>query len=155
MKGLVIQLLNRLSKEDDPEEMLKEVGERMNLSQMTILSEKSLYKRKRPRVKFSENLGAEAEEEELSGQDILNLNKLKARYSKGEIEEFIGTRMMNGRMEVTENTVTNDEEFDKLILAYDYSTRRKSLYQVENQDARLIDNGTYRYPALVFVRRNT
>lgn len=155
MKGLVIQLLNRLSKEDDPEEMLKEVGERMNLSQMTILSEKSLYKRKRPRVKFSENLGAEAEEEELSGQDILNLNKLKARYSKGEIEEFIGTRMRNGRMEVTENTVTNDEEFDKLILAYDYSTRRKSLYQVENQDARLIDNGTYRYPALVFVRRNT
>ena len=40
------------------------------------------------------------------------------------------------------------------ILAYDYSTRQKSRYLVEEEEAEMIDNGRYRYPKLVFVRRN-
>ena len=43
MKGLVIRLLNHLSEYGCPEEDPTAVSARMNLSQMTILSEKSLY----------------------------------------------------------------------------------------------------------------
>ena len=122
MKGLVIQLLNHLSEGEEQEERIREVGEHMNLSQMTILSEKSLYKRRRPKTDFTGNLEAEEEAEELSREEILNLNKLKNRYSKKEIESFIEENMEEGRMEVTDTSVRSGEDFEKLILAYDYST---------------------------------
>lgn len=153
MKGLVIRLLNHLSETEDQEEALKEVGNRMNLSQISILSEKSLYKKRKARSGFKENLMPEEEPAELTMEEILDLNRLKSRYSRKEIERYIEAHLENGRMEVKEDTVRSPDEFEKLILAYDYSTRRKSLYQVENQEAELIDNGRYRYPKLVFVRR--
>ena len=49
--------------------------------------------------------------------------------------------------------ITDEEAFEKLILAYDYSTRRNSKYKVIEREDELIDNGSYRYPALTFVRR--
>lgn len=153
MKGLVIRLLNHLSETEDPDEAIKEVGGLMNLSQVSILSEKSLYKKRRTRTGFKENLMPEEEPAELTMEEILNLNRLKSRYSRNEIESYIEAHLENGRMEVTEDTVSSPEEFEKLILAYDYSTRRKSMYQVEEQEAELIDNGRYRYPKLVFIRR--
>ena len=153
MKGLVIRLLNHLSEAEDQEEAVKKVGNRMNLSQISLLSEKSLYKKRRARAGFQENLMPEEETAELTMEEILDLNRLKSRYSRKEIETYIEDHLENGRMEIKEDTVTSPEEFEKLILAYDYSTRRKSLYQVENQEAELIDNGRYRYPRLVFVRR--
>ncbi|MDR0923993.1 MAG: DUF5716 family protein, partial [Hungatella sp.] len=153
MKGLVIRLLNHLSESEDQDEAIKEVGSHMNLSQISILSEKSLYKKRRARSGFKENLMPEEEAVELTMEEVLNLNRLKSRYSGQEIESYIEAHLENGRMEVTEDTVNSPEEFEKLILAYDYSTRRKSLYQVEDQEAELIDNGRYRYPKLVFVRR--
>lgn len=153
MKGLVIRLLNHLSETEDQEEAVKEVGNRMNLSQISILSEKSLYKKRKARSGFKENLMPEEEPAELTIEEILDLNRLKSRYSRKEIESYIEAHMENGRMEVKEDTVRSHDEFEKLILAYDYSTRRKSLYQVENEEAELIDNGRYRYPKLVFVRR--
>ncbi len=154
MKGLVIRLLNHLSETEDPDEAIKEVGGLMNLSQVSILSEKSLYKKRRTRTGFKENLMPEEEPAELTMEEILNLNRLKSRYSRKEIESYIEAHLENGRMEVKEDTVSSPDEFEKLILAYDYSTRRKSMYQVEEQEAELIDNGRYRYPKLVFVRRN-
>lgn len=81
------------------------------------------------------------------------MNKLKNRYSRKDIENYIAGHMKDGRLEVGQDTVDSDEEFEKLILAYDYSTRRKSLYQVEDEEPEMIDNGRYRYPKLVFVRR--
>ncbi len=153
MKGLVIRLLNHLSETEDPDEAIKEVGGLMNLSQVSILSEKSLYKKRRTRTGFKENLMPEEEPAELTMEEILNLNRLKSRYSRKEIESYIEAHLENGRMEVTKDTVGSPDEFEKLILAYDYSTRRKSMYQVEEQEAELIDNGRYRYPKLVFVRR--
>ncbi len=153
MKGLVIQLLNNLSQTEDPEEKIKEVGNRMNLSQLTIISEKSLYKRRKPKANFTENLEPDEEPVELTKEEILNLNRLKNRYSRKEIESYISVNMINGRMEVKEDTINSDEDFEKIILAYDYSTRRKSLYVVEDTEAEMIDNGRYRYPKLVFVRR--
>lgn len=153
MKGLVIRLLNHLSETEDPDEAIKDVGGLMNLSQVSILSEKSLYKKRRARTCFKENLMPEEESAELTMEEILNLNRLKSRYSRKEIESYIEAHLENGRMEVKEDTVNSPEEFEKLILAYDYSTRRKSMYQVAEQETELIDNGRYRYPKLVFVRR--
>lgn len=157
-KGLVIQLLNHLSDARDQEEAIKKAGDCMNLSQVSILSGKSLYKKRRAKAVFKENLMAEEEIQELTSEEILNLNRLKNRYSRGEIETYIEDHMENGRMEVTEDTAVSPEEFEKLILAYDYSTRQKSRYKVEEDletaEAELIDNGHYRYPRLVFVRRN-
>ncbi len=153
MKGLVIRLLNHLSEAEDPDEAIKDVGGLMNLSQISILSEKSLYKKRRARTCFKENLMPEEESAELTMEEILNLNRLKSRYSRKEIESYIEAHLENGRMVVKEDTVNSPEEFEKLILAYDYSTRRKSMYQVEEQETKLIDNGRYRYPKLVFVRR--
>lgn len=154
MKGLVIQLLNHLSQSQTLDEDLKEIGERMNLSRMSILSEGALYKRRRAKQDFAENQAEEEETRELSKQEILNLNKVKNRYGREEIEAFIAQGMVRGRMEVNEGTVSTDGELEKLILAYDYSTRRKSLYRVEQEEPELIDNGRYRYPKFVFVRRN-
>ena len=82
MKGLVIRLLNHLSEYGCPEEELASVSARMNLSQMTILSEKSLYKRRKTKADFTEQLKDEEESEELSMEEVLNLNKVRNRYSQ-------------------------------------------------------------------------
>ena len=154
MKGLVIRLLNHLSLVDDPEEAIEKAGNCMNLSQMAILSDKSIYKKRKSRTEFKETLVPDEEPTELTAEEILNLNRVKNRYSRKEIESYIESRMVDGRMEVREDTIRTPEEFEKLILAYDYSIRRKSLYKVEDMDPEVVDNGKYRYPRLVFVRRN-
>ena len=153
MKGLVIRLLNHLSEYGCPEEELTSVSARMNLSQMTILSEKSLYKRRKTKADFTEQLKDEEESEELSMEEVLNLNKVRNRYSQKEIEAFIEGSMTEGKMVVDEQTIHSDQDFEKLILAYDYSTRRKSLYRVEEEDSEMVRCGGYTYPRLVFVRR--
>lgn len=153
MKGLVIRLLNHLSDAEDQEAAIQETGNFMNLSQVSILSEHALYKKRKPRSVFKETLVADEESVELTTEEILSLNRLKSRYSRKEIESYLDAHTENGRMEVTEHTVTTAEDFEMLILAYDYSTRRKSIYAVEDSEPELIDNGRYRYPRLVFVRR--
>lgn len=152
-KGLIIQLLNHFSRTGCREEELIQVAEVMNLSQLTILSEKSLYKRRRTKANFKERLADEPEAAELTMDQVLSLNRVKNRYSRHEIEEFIDSRMEKGRMEVTEDTVSSDEDFEKLILAYDDSVRKRSAYQVEDRSPKLIRNGPYTYPGFVFVRR--
>ena len=44
-------------------------------------------------------------------------------------------------------------DFEKLILAYDDAMRRDSPYRVRVREDEEIDNGSYRYPRLVFERR--
>ena len=155
MKGLVIQLLNRLSANGGDETMIQAVGKRMNLSQTSLLSEEALYKRRRPRTDFAKQLPDEKALPELSEEEILNYNKVKNRYSRREIEDFIQGHMKEGTMEVDENTVDSDEDFEKLILAYDYSTRTKSRYRAVEEEEKPVKNGPYTYPKLQFVRRNT
>lgn len=150
MKGLVIQLLNHLSETDEADAKISQIAEKMNLSQLTVVSEKSLYKRRKPRQDFTANLKPDVEIEELSRDDVL---KLKNRYSKKEIEAFISKRLVDGKMTVTADTVQSDEEFEKLVLAYDYSTRRDSLYKVLKQKVEEIDNGKYKFPNMIFVRK--
>ncbi len=155
MKGIVIALLNHLSGEgeDERERDLEKIGGMMNLSQMNVISDRSLYKRKQTRRDFTESLRAEEKEEELSGDEILRLNRTNSRYSRREIESFVMDRMREGSLSVDEATVSGDEDFEKLVLAYDYSTRKDSPYRVRQPDTKEIDNGKYRYPGLVFEKK--
>ena len=100
-----------------------------------------------------EQLMEEKQQEELSREDVLRLNKIHTRYQQAEIEDFIEAYMHDDHMEVKDIDIRDEESFEKLILAYDYSTRRNSKYKVIERDDKLIDNGSYRYPALTFVRR--
>ncbi len=155
MKGLVIDLLNHLSKVDENsrDEYTEKIGKLMNLSQLTVISEKSLYKRRKSKQDFTESLEPEEEQQDLSREDILKLNKIKNRYSQKQVESFVMEKMKDGTLQVDDGTVTSEEEFEKLVLAYDYSVRKGSPYKVKEQETVMIDNGRYRYPGLVFEKR--
>lgn len=153
MKGLVIQLLNHLSASERQEEEIEEIGQHMNLSQFAVLSERSLYKKRKPKADFTKELVIEEEPEELSMDEVLRLNRIRNRYSKKQVDEFILGQMTDGVLEVTEDTVSSEEDFEKLVLAYDYSTRKGSPYRVRRQETDEVYNGKYRYPNLVFERR--
>lgn len=154
-KGLVVQLLNRMSASPErTEEMIQMTGTKMNLSLLEILSEKSLYKRKKPRKDFISQMAPDETLEDLDREDVLKFNRIQVRYSKKQIEEFIEEHMENEIMDVSQMEITNEEDFEKLILAYDYSTRKNSRYMVLEEESGMVENGTYRYPALKFVRRS-
>lgn len=151
-RGLVIQLLNHLSEDGREEERIRAVAGRMNLSHFEILSEKSLYRKRRPRRDFVSKLEREEEKEELSREDVLRLNRIHTRYTRQQIEAFIESHMEGEQMRSENLAVSDDEEFEKLILAYDYSTKTGSCYQVLQEEG-VVENGKYRYPKLIFVRR--
>ena len=71
MKGVVIDLLNHLSEVDGEtrDADLAKIGSKMNLSQFTVLSEKSLYKRKKQKVDFAESVEDEEPEVEFLHSD--------------------------------------------------------------------------------------
>lgn len=167
-KGLIVQLLNQMSAAVTEEqniqvenrgngysyeEMLQLTGERMNMSLLEMLSEKSLYKRRKPREDFISQMAEDETIEDLNREDVLKLNRILQRYSKQEIEAFIEEHMKDDVMDVEKLKIADEESFEKLILAYDYSTRRNSKYIVLEEDTPQIENGCYKYPALKFVRR--
>ena len=155
-KGLVVQLLNRMSQTEDAQEqdaMIRETGERMNLSLLEILSEKSLYKRRRPRTDFISKMAPDQALPDLDKDDVLKLNRIQMRYSRSHIEEFIESYMDGEVMDASKISLMDEEAFEKLILAYDYSTRKNSKYMVLEEEPDQIENGSYKYPALKFVRR--
>jgi len=152
-KGLVIQLLNRMS-EDDYEEVIQKTGEKMNLSLVEILSEKSLYKRRRSRKDFVSKMAQEEEVDDLDREDVLRLNRIKLRFSKKQIEEFIEEHMEKDVLDTEKLSLTSEDDFEKLILAYDLSTRKNSKYKALEEDAETVEKNGYRYPALKFVRRH-
>lgn len=154
-KGLVVQLLNRMAAADMEEmnDMICQAGQKMNLSLLEILSEKSLYKRRRPRKDFISRMAVDETIEDLDKDDVLRLNRIQMRYSKRQIEEFIELHMENEVMDAAQMDIADAETFEKLILAYDYSTRRNSKYMVLEEEAETLECGQYRYPALKFVRR--
>lgn len=154
-KGLVVQLLNQMATDDKEkkEERIQAVGAKMNLSLLEMLSEKSLYKRKKGRKDFISQLSADETLEDLDKEDVLRLNRIQQRYSRQQIEEFIEDNMENEIMDAAAINISDEEAFEKLILAYDYSTRKNSKYKILEEEPELLDNGSYRYPALKFVRR--
>lgn len=152
-KGLVVRLLNCIAESDSRDLVLKETAMRMNLSFLDILSDKSLYKRRKSRADFITRMEPEEETEDLGMEDILRLNRIQTRYTRKEIEEFIETNMSDGLMDSGKFEVMNEELFEKLILAYDYSTRRNSKYKILDENPKMTEKNGYRYPDLKFVQR--
>lgn len=135
------------------EEMLQKTGEKMNLSLLEMVSEKSLYKRRKGKKDFISQMAADEENEDLNREDVLKLNRIQMRYSRKQIEDFIEFHMKDEVMDAGQIAVTDEEAFEKLILAYDYSTRKNSKYMILDEEPEIVENGKYRYPALKFVRR--
>ena len=98
-------------------------------------------------------MGLDEEIEDLAREDVLKLNRIQMRYSRQEIEDFIETHMENEIMDAGSLNIAEETDFEKLILAYDYSTRRNSKYQILEEEPEIIENGKYKYPGLKFVRR--
>ena len=156
MKGLVIQLLNTISDAengDEEEELLEKTSGILNLSFFSVLSKKSLYKKRQTRQKFMDALEPEEDAEELSREEVLKLNKMEKRYSRKQIESFVMERMQGDRFTVSADTISSNEDFEKLVLAYDNSIRKDSPYEAEIDEAVVIDNGIYRYPSMTFKRK--
>lgn len=155
-KGLVVQLLNQMSvsEKDKKEEMIRKTGEKMNLSLLEMLSEKSLYKRKRGRKDFVSQMSADETLDDLAKEDVLRLNRVQVRYHKKQIEDFIEANMTDEIMDASQIDISDEENFEKLILAYDYSTRKNSKYKILEEEPEIIEHGPYKYPALKFVRRS-
>lgn len=152
-KGLIVQLLNKMAASDHYEEMLEETKKKMNLSLIEVISEKSLYKQRKTRHEFIRQVAQDEEEiEDLGREDILKMNRLQSRYSKKQIEDFIEEHMELEMMDTSKICLRSEEDFEKLILAYDYSTRKNSKYMVLEGEENMLEDGTYRYPALKFVR---
>lgn len=155
-KGLVIQLLNRLGDpipEKQQAERIRRTAEAMNLSSFEILQENPLYKRKKRR-KFQEEASIEPVQEELSKEEVLQLNKIQHRYSVKQIEAFLEEHMVDGVMETSSLQRLDDEAFEQLILAYDLCMRHNSTYQVVISGD-IVEKGPYRFPAMMFVRRDS
>lgn len=151
--GLLVQLLNHLGADREPEEQaekLAQVAERMQLTGFSVLNEQPLYRQRRRR-RFEDELTGEEKPKEMSREDILRMNQIRHRFTRKEIEDFIGSHMEDGVLETDRITLQNDEDFEKLILAYDLSVRRSSPYRVVVQEEQL-ENGTYRYPKMAFSR---
>ena len=155
-KGLVVQLLNRMSvsERDKKEEMIRRTGEKMNLSLLEMLSEKSLYKRKKGRKDFISQMTEDETLDDLAKEDVLKLNRIQVRYNKKQIEDFIEENMRDEIMDASKLDITDEEAYEKLILAYEYSTRKNSKYKILEEEPEIVENGVYKYPALKFVRRS-
>lgn len=152
-KGLVVQLLNRMGDAADYEQIVQKTGAKMNLSLLEIVSEKSLYKRRKGRKDFISQMQPEETMEDLDKEDVLKLNRIQHRYSRRQIEDFIEENIREGVMDALSLPMREEDEFEKLILAYDLSTRRNSKYMVLEEDVRMVEKNGYRYPALKFVKR--
>ena len=152
-KGLIIQVLNHIGEAEDCDKAIKQAGERMNLSYLEMLSEKSLYRRRKAKKDFISQMEPDETEEELDREDVLKLNRIQKRYGRKQIEEFIEAHMKEEVMDASQIDMTSEEEFEKLILAYDLSTRRNSRYMILDENPEIVEKNGYRYPALCFVRR--
>lgn len=153
MSGQIVTLLNTINA-DNREEILDKVAKAVRLHDNTILTKDLMYKRRGKRKPFEETVVALEESVELSKEEILLANVKKIRYSKEQIEAFITDRMVNGRYSTKEQPITSDVEFELLILAYDYSLRKKSNFEVQIGENAILINKGFSYPNLIFTRRS-
>lgn len=157
LKGNVVKLLNLLGNESGSrkgERLRLQAAEAILLNDSTIITGESLYRKRGKRKLFEETVEVqEQREKELSKEDILKANRSKHRYGREQIEEFILSRMEGGVYRTREHSVTSQEEFELLILAYDYSLRKNSPFQAVQETQGSIINGEYRYPDLMFQKK--
>lgn len=154
-KGLIVQLLNKLGSEDERQNArrLSQVAESLHLSGVELLHESPLYKRRNPR-RFEELVQRGEEQAELSREEVLQLNQIHHRFTRQQIEEFVEEHLDDGIFNAQYLEMNDDETFDKLILAYDMCMRKNSKFQVFVSGEQ-ITNGLYRYPGMMFVKKET
>jgi len=154
LQGNVIALLNLMSGTND-NELYSKVAASVLMNDPTVISTDSFYKKRGRRKLFEETVEVEQEsEDELSREDILRINRNKSRYNKVQIEDFILDKMKDGIYSTKEHVIQSDEEFELLILAYDYSIRKNSPFHVVPGDKGTISTGKYTYPNMIF-EKNT
>jgi hypothetical protein len=155
LQGNVIALLNLMSGNQESK-LYSKVSNTFLINDPTVITPDSFYKKRGKRKQFEDTVEIEVEtEEELSKEDILRINRNKSRYSKAQIEAFILDRMEGTTFETKEHPIETDEEFELLILAYDYSIRRTSPFRVVPGASGVITSGKYNYPELVFEKNST
>lgn len=152
MKGLMIDLLNQISGSGQKDAMLDAVAKKVRLEHLQVLSPHSLYRKRKGRKTFLEELKPDEALQELDREEVLRLNRLHTRFGKQEIVSFIEDRMQDGVLEVKKGFVRDEADFEKLILAYDASFRKDSPFYVKRLEAEIEDE-KYRYPGMVFYRR--
>ena len=81
------------------------------------------------------------------------MNRIQVKYSRAEIEEFIQSHMVGDVMDAGKLEDMSEDDFEKLILAYDYSTRKNSRFMLAEEEPEMVENGKYRYPDLKFIQR--
>jgi hypothetical protein len=160
MKGNLITLLNLMGEDrrngmpgegSNRERNTSRVREIIHLNDFTIPSEDSFYKKRARRIVTQDmDLDEEQMEEDLSKEDILRVNKSSSRYSKAEIEGFILDRMDHGIYKASEHPVITKEEFELLILAFDYSYRVKSPFELVEEPEETLQSGEFSYPNAIF-----
>ena len=150
LKGNLVTLLNMMS-ERHSDSITKRITDKIQLNDFAINSEDSFYKKRvKKNVIDESDEPEEVLEEELSKEEILKANKSKARFNKAQIEGFVMTKMKDGVYKVEDHAVTNRSEFELLILAFDYSYRVKSPFEVVRDGEEMIRNGEFCYPKAVF-----
>ena len=148
--GLLIQLLNRLGEPEEDGEVerrLRLTAEKMNLASWDVLGENAIY-RGRHRKNFMKELEPEEKDPELSREEILKLNRIHHRFTRAQVEEYIEEHMENGCLDTGLLSVESDEDFEKLILAYDLSIRRDGRFEVLEAGYQ-VKRGPYTWPAMM------
>jgi hypothetical protein len=154
MQGNVIALLNLMS-EAKGQKLYPQITSVFLLNDHTVITSDSFYKKRGKRKQFEDTVEPQMEtEEELSKEDILRINQNKHRYSKAQIEAFILERMQGGSFATREHVIENDEDFELLVLAYDYSIRRTSPFHVVPGERGTITSGRYSYPDIIFEKNS-
>lgn len=154
LQGNVIAMLNLLSGSKD-NELYSRLASTILINDQTVVTSDSFYKKRGKRKQFEDTVEVEEEtEDELTKEDILRINRNKSRYSKAQIEGFILDKMESGSFRTKDHKVQTDEEFELLILAYDYSIRRSSPFHVVPGEKTTITNGRYSYPDMIFEKNS-
>lgn len=108
-------LINLLNRSKNKEEILKELGRRMQVTErFKIVTDQSLYRKKnRGRTEFSPQSVKQAEE---TGE--LDEFILKPLYTRQEIDAFRRKNERDGVFTVTEDTVSSMEDLEKLFFVW-------------------------------------
>jgi len=150
LKGNLISLLNIMG-ESENDKVTKSTKEIIRINDFTVNSEDSFYKKRAKKIVVEESDEPEEyQEEDLSKEEILKANKSTARYSKANIESFILDHMKEGLYKASEHPINSRKEFELMILAFDYSYRVKSPFELVEEPREMIVNGEFSYPGAVF-----
>ena len=110
----LLRLLALLRSGEHRQEILADLGAAMNLTAPErLMTEDSFYSPREERREF-----APSPKQEESGPENLEDFVVKPEYSQKEIEEFIRQNTRDGRFQVTEHTVNQVEDLEKLLLVW-------------------------------------